>query len=80
MARSHSPKWLILALVLLWLYRPDSHAQSGPAVQIFTSTLPGGGTRLMPLERLPLQVTVSANIGYDTNVDTNPTAGQGSVL
>ena len=47
-------------------------------MQIFTSTLTGGGTRVTSLERLPLQVTASLNSGYDTNVDTAPSGVQGS--
>ena len=78
MVRSCTLKWLILPLMLLWLQLSEVYAQSGPAVQIFTSTLPGGGTRVMPLERLPLHVVASVNAGYDTNVDTNSSGGQGS--
>jgi hypothetical protein len=77
MPRSRHARWLLVPLALLWCQLPDVHAQSGPSVQIFTSTLPGGGTRLLPIERLPFATTFSLSAGYDTNVDTNPGNNQG---
>ncbi|MDQ6626495.1 MAG: transporter, partial [Verrucomicrobiota bacterium] len=48
-------------------------AQDGPAVQIVTAGSPGsgGGPAFMPLERLPVGISLSTSVGYDTNVGTS---------
>lgn len=62
--------WLALPCAALLLVTAQARAQIGPSVQVFTSATTGQ-TRIMPLERLPFAVTVSANAGYDTNVGTS---------
>ncbi len=71
--------WLALSCgALLLLVPPTSaRAQSGPAVQIFTSAN-SGGMRIMPLERLPIGVSASVSAGYDTNVGSSSANDTGS--
>jgi hypothetical protein len=70
MPHARIPIWLALPCAALLLVTAQARAQSGPAVQVFTSATTGQ-TRIMPLERLPFAVTVSASAGYDTNVGTS---------
>src|SRR5947208_14676395 len=66
----------LLAIAAALMIGPQVQAQNdGPAVQVFTSSSSsssngGGGPVLMPLERLPVGVSLSVSAGYDTNVGT----------
>jgi hypothetical protein len=79
MIRTGPWKSVILCLLAGWLPGVRAQIQTGPTVQIFTSTTPGGGVRLQPLEHLPLDIQFSVIAGYDTNVDTT-SDGQGSAF
>src|SRR5881409_627216 len=77
----------LLAIAAALMIGPQVQAQNdGPAVQVFTSSSSssssssngGGGPVLMPLERLPVGVSLSVSAGYDTNVGTTSANESGS--
>lgn len=62
--------WLAAAWAVTLLATSAVLAQTGPSVEVYTSSTPTG-PRLLPFERLPFRVTVSVEGGYDTNVGTS---------
>jgi hypothetical protein len=70
MSHQRIRSWIVSVCAAWLCASAPLFAQSGPTVQVFTSAS-SGQTRVMPLERLPFSVTVSANAGYDTNVATS---------
>src|SRR3954451_9761450 len=69
---------LLAPLAATLIIAAQVEAQDGPAVQVFTSSNGGGAPVLMPLEQLPVGVSVSVSAGYDTNVGTTSVNDQGS--
>src|SRR5690242_5353026 len=61
---------LLACLAAAVMIAAQVEAQTGPAVEVFSSSNGGAGPVLMPLERLPVGVSVSVSSGYDTNVGT----------
>src|SRR5437588_2162817 len=79
MLRASIPK-LLASVALALLLASQAKAQNdGPAVQVFSSSSTSGSAQvLMPLERLPIGVSVSVSAGYDTNVGTAAANEHGS--
>ncbi len=79
-----SPECILKSLAafggaFLLLLAGEVRAQTGPTVQVFTSgNASGGGATFMPLERLPVAVSVSVSSGFDTNVGTSAGGKQSS--
>ncbi len=65
----------------LGLALPLSSPGAGPTVEVFNQNgSDGAGKSLVPLFRIPVQISVSVNGGYDENVNTTSSGNSGSIF